>query len=58
MTLAIARRRILTDRDVHRRESRRIGRRAARSQGGQVLHATNEVGVLFSMLAADEESDA
>jgi hypothetical protein len=58
MTTAIARRRILTERDLRRREHRLFGRRAARPRREQVLQATNDVGVLLSLLAAEDESDS
>jgi len=54
MTVVLARRRILGERDLHRR----FGRRAARPQREEVLHATNDVGVLLSMLAPEEEPEA
>lgn len=54
MTTAFAGRRILTERDARRREYRLFGRRAARRQREQVLHATNDVGVLLSLLDDDE----
>jgi hypothetical protein len=57
MTTAIARRRTLTERDPRRREFRLFGRRAARPQREQVLHATDNVGVLLSLLTAEDESD-
>jgi hypothetical protein len=54
MTSVLARRRILGDRDPNRR----FGRRAARPQREQVLQATNDVGVLLSMLAPEDEPEA
>ena len=57
MTTAIARRRIPTERALRRREYRLFGRRAARPQREQVLQATNDVGVLLSLLTAEDESD-
>jgi hypothetical protein len=56
MTTAIASR-ILGERDLSRRKDRRLGRRAARLQREQVLHATNEVSVLLSLLAAEDEPE-
>jgi len=58
MTTAIARRRISTERGLHRREDRRFGRRAARPQVERVLHATNDVDVLLSLLAPEDEPAA
>jgi hypothetical protein len=58
MTSAIARRRALAARNLGRREFRSSGRRAARAQREDVLHATNDVGVLLSLLADDEDTDA
>ena len=58
MTTAIARRRILTERDLRRREYRLFWRRAARPPREPGLHATNDVGVLLSLLAAEDEPDA
>lgn len=57
MTTAIARRRIPIARGLRRSEYRRFGRRAARPQRELVLRATNDVGVLLSLLA-DEDEDA
>lgn len=58
MTTAIARRRILTERDPRRRDHRLFGRRLGRPQRKQVLHATNDVGVLLSLLAVEDEPTA
>jgi hypothetical protein len=57
MTSAIVRRRALAGRDPGRREFRFARRRAARAQREDVLHATNDVGVLLSLLD-DDEPDA
>jgi hypothetical protein len=58
MTSAIGRRRTLTERDLGRNGYRRYRRRAARPRREQALHATNEVGILLSMLVAEDEPDA
>lgn len=57
MTSTIARRRTLTEGDQGRREYRLFGRRSARPQREQVLQATNDVGILLSLLAAEDEPD-
>lgn len=57
MTTAIVRRRIFPERDVRRRAYRLFGRRVARPPHEQVLHVTDDVGVLLSLLVAEDEPD-
>ena len=58
MTTAFAHRRIPTERALGRREYRLFGRRAARPQHEPILHARDEVGILLSLLAPEDEPDA
>ncbi len=58
MTTAIVRRRIGTERGLHRGESRLFGRRAARPPREKVLLVKDNVGVLLSLLAFEDETDA
>jgi hypothetical protein len=55
MTTAFGRRRVLGAHHLRRRQFSLFGRPAARPH---VLHATNDVGVLLSLLAAEDEPDA